>query len=72
MDTILVVEGTAPLREVLCSVLESEGFRAIGVPTAEKALEVITVEEVTCVLADFKLGGMNGIDLVRHVRVDRP
>ena len=72
MDTILVVEDTAPLREVLCSVLESEGFRAIGVPTAEKALEVITVEEVTCVLADFKLGGMNGIDLVRHVRVDRP
>ncbi len=72
MDTILVVEDTAPLREVLCSVLESEGFRAIGVASAEAALEALSIEEVTCVLADFKLGGMNGIELVRHVRTDRP
>ena len=72
MDTILIVEDTAPLREALCAVLENSGFRAIGVPSAEAALSMLTVEEVTCVLADFKLTGMNGIDLVRHVRVDRP
>lgn len=72
MDTILIVEDTAALREVLCSVLETAGFHVIGAPSGEAALEAIAAHEVTCVLADFKLGGMNGIDLVRRVRIDRP
>lgn len=72
MDTILVVEDNTPLRQALSSVIEREGYRVFSVASAEEALETITAEEVTCVLADFKLGGMTGIDLVRRVRVDHP
>ena len=68
MSRILVVEDTDPLREVLCSVLEQEGFIAYGVGTAEAALEVIGAHEYGCIFADFKLPGMNGIELLREVR----
>ncbi len=72
MDTILVVEDNETLRQALSSVLEGEGYRVFSVPSAEEGLELITTEQVTCVLADFKLGGMNGIDLIRRVRIDFP
>lgn len=72
MDTILIVEDSAPLRQALCGVLEQEGYRVRSVPSAEEAIEALIAEQVTCVIADFKLTGMNGIDLVRKVRVDHP
>ncbi len=72
MDTILIVEDTEPLRQALHGVLEQQGYRVLSVPSAEEAIELLTSEQVSCVLADFKLTGMNGIDLVRKVRVDHP
>ena len=72
MDTILVVDDTPSLLEVLCVVLEREGFHAIGVSSAEDALNELTLHQISCILADFKLPKLNGLDLVRRVRVDHP
>ena len=72
MDTILVVDDTPSLLEVLCVVLEREGFHAIGVSRAEDALNALTLHQISCILADFKLPKLNGLDLIRRVRVDHP
>lgn len=72
MDTILVVDDRPSLLEVLCVVLEREGFHAIGVSSAEDALNALTLHQFSCILADFKLPKLNGLDLVRRVRVDYP
>ena len=72
MDTILVVDDTPSLLEVLCVVLEREGFHAIGVSSAEDALNALTLHQISCILADFKLPKLNGLDLIRRVRVDHP
>ena len=68
MTRLLVVEDNTPLREVLCSVLEQEGFSAHGVASAEAALEVIVTHDFSCILADFRLPSMDGIGLLSAIR----
>lgn len=65
---VLVVEDADSLREVLQSVLLHEGYQVLAVPDAEAAIAAIEKESFSCVLADFKLPGMNGIELLRAVR----
>lgn len=68
MDKILIVEDVDSLREVISSVLQSEGFAVDAVADAETALENLKRGSYSCVLSDFKLPGMNGIELLRKAR----
>jgi len=72
MDCLLVVEDSDSLREVLAAVLEREGFRVVATRSAEEALHAFSVESFVCVLADFKLPGMHGIDLAKKIRESSP
>jgi len=72
MEKILVVEDTDPLREVICTVLEREGFSVIGVSKGEDVLPVLKESEFSCILADFKLPGINGTQLLQGVREHYP
>ena len=72
MDSILVVEDADTLREVLALVLESEGFRVVSSASAEEAWEVLQRDSFSCIVADFNLPEMNGIDLLVKVREINP
>ncbi len=72
MDSLLVVEDSDSLREVLAAVLEREGFRVVATRSAEEALHAFSVESFVCVLADFKLPRMHGIDLAKKIRESAP
>lgn len=69
MSKILVVEDADSLREVLTALLENEGFQVQAAASTEAALEVFGQGGYSCVLADFKLPGENGIELLRRIRV---
>lgn len=68
MDKILLVEDADSLREVLTSVLEQEGYTVDAFATAEEAAKASTRSTYVCVLSDFRLPGMHGIDLLKNVR----
>jgi two-component system response regulator AtoC len=68
MQRLLLVEDVDSLREVLASVLEQDGFTVDAFASAEAALSGIRNEGYACVLADFKLPGMDGIELLKKVR----
>jgi DNA-binding NtrC family response regulator len=68
MDAVLVVEDVDSLRDVLATVLSDEGFEVVAVRTAEEALQRLATHSFGCVLSDFKLTGMNGIELAQRVR----
>lgn len=68
MSRILLVEDADSLREVLTSVLESEGYVVDAYPDAEQALKDFSGRTYDLVLSDFKLPGMNGIQLLQEVR----
>jgi DNA-binding NtrC family response regulator len=72
METILVIEDDTSLREVLCMVLQTGGFSVLSAASAEESLAIFSSQHIDCVLADFKLPQMNGIELLRKVRESLP
>jgi two-component system response regulator AtoC len=68
MDVVLVVEDADTLREALSAVLREGGFEVVAVSDAEQALHMLNLHSCACVVSDFKLPVMNGIELVRRVR----
>ncbi|MBN8548674.1 MAG: sigma-54-dependent Fis family transcriptional regulator [Deltaproteobacteria bacterium] len=68
MDKILLVEDADTLREVLASVLQNDGYAVDAFASAEEALPHLKNNTYACVLSDFKLPGMDGIELLKAVR----
>lgn len=67
-ERILIVEDADSLRDVLVTVLENEGYSIDAVASAELAKKPLSEKEYDCILSDFKLPKMNGIELLRWVR----
>lgn len=68
MNSILVVEDTQSLREMLCAVLTCEGYQVTGVETAEEGLQKLDSEDYSIVLSDLKLPGINGIEFLQKAK----
>jgi EAL domain-containing protein (putative c-di-GMP-specific phosphodiesterase class I)/DNA-binding response OmpR family regulator len=65
---VLIVDDDPDLLALLGFALRKAGLRTIEVATAEEALATIAAEPVGCVVADLRMPGMDGIDLVRSIR----
>ncbi|MCB0310165.1 MAG: sigma-54-dependent Fis family transcriptional regulator [Bdellovibrionales bacterium] len=68
MTRILLVEDNDSLRDVLRSVLESEGYSVESADSAEGAIDLFSKGTYDLVLADFKLPGKNGLQLLKELR----
>ncbi|MCX7634925.1 MAG: response regulator, partial [Syntrophales bacterium] len=69
---ILVVDDERPVREMMCDLL-SDGTTEVAVAEgAEDALAQVAAVDFDVVLLDLKLFGMNGIELCRQIRAQRP
>lgn len=68
MNTILLIEDDDSLRSVVTAFLEREGFSVDAHPSAEAALTNFAPDRYSCILSDFKLPGMNGLELLAAVR----
>lgn len=66
--TILVVEDNADSRSVICTILESLGFRTLAFGMAKEALEGIKDEKVDLALLDIMMPEMNGYELMQELR----
>ena len=64
----MVVEDADTLRDVIKSVLEDSGFVVDAVPSAEAGIAELKKNTYACILADFRLPGKNGIDLLHATR----
>ncbi len=66
--SILVVEDEAKLRRVIELQLAEDDFIARSAPDAETALEMLQKDSFDLVLTDFKLPGMNGLELLHAAK----
>jgi FixJ family two-component response regulator len=67
---IAIVDDDAPLREALSSVLNAAGFSTQVFATAEDFLSTAPRQNITCLVLDIRLPGMNGIELQRALNTE--
>jgi PAS domain S-box-containing protein len=66
--TILLVDDDPETLELLQETLQSAGYDTQGVRSGARALEVLSSKLVRAVLLDLMMPGMDGFEVIRHVR----
>jgi DNA-binding NtrC family response regulator len=69
---ILIVEDEEVLRANLIEFLARAGYEVEGAPTAEAALSRVLEVDFSVVVADIRLPGMDGIELLKRIVAERP
>lgn len=70
--TILIVDDEAGIRTSVRGVLADEGYRVLEAEDGRDALELIASEHPRLVILDIWMPGMDGIELLRHIRDSHP
>jgi len=65
---VLVVEDEAPIREMLCFVLEQKGYEPIEAGDYNEALEKVVEPFPELILLDWMLPGGSGIQLLKYLK----
>lgn len=65
---VAVVDDDPSLRRSVRHLLASVGFRVETFVSAEEFLQSSHLDQTGCVVLDLRMGGMNGLDLLRHLR----
>ena len=72
VTTILLVEDDERISEPLLRVLGSEGFDVVYTPTGTEGLAAVSSSEPDLMLLDLTLPDIDGLEICRKVREDRP
>lgn len=67
-ERILIVDDTPNTLEVLQRNLTSQGYQTFIASHAAEAIKILDVTPIDLVITDFKMPGVSGLDLIRHVR----
>jgi len=66
---ILVVDDEKNTREALSKILSEDGYEVLSAADSYQALDLIGSDLPDLILADLKMPGMNGIELLSRIRV---
>lgn len=68
MATILTVDDTASMRQMISFTLNSVGHEVIQAADGKEALQVLQGKKIDLVIADVNMPNMDGITLVKSLR----
>src|SRR5271165_4717585 len=69
---VVGVDDDYRVRESIESLVESAGYEALVFSSAEEFLRSGTLARAICVVTDVRMPGMDGIELQRRLRRERP
>ena len=72
LKRILVVDDEHGLRVTLAANLELEGFDVVDASTGPEALALLATGQFDLVISDMRMPVMNGLDLMRAIKRQRP
>lgn len=68
MILICVVDDDASVRNGLGNLLKSLGYSSVGFASGEEFLASSASEEADCVLLDLMMKGMQGLEVLQHLK----
>jgi len=69
---VAAVDDDFRVRESLASLVESAGYTPLVYSSAEEFLQSGTLAATGCMITDVRMPGMDGLELQRRVRLERP
>ena len=72
MKAILFVDDHEVLARLSCEILEMHGYRAVSAFNAQDALDKFDQQDFDILVTDFRMEGMNGLELARQVHQKNP
>jgi two-component system response regulator HydG len=72
MPKILIVEDDPDSRDAVARTLAGAGYRTLEADNGEKALETILKHKVDLLIADLRLPGMDGLELLKRSKAAMP
>ena len=69
---LLLVDDEASIRRVLSITLEDKGYAVLTAEDGEEALQLFRENAPDIVLADIKMPGMDGVQLLERIKEERP
>jgi two-component system chemotaxis response regulator CheY len=67
--TILIVDDSESIREVVKFTLENEGYTVLVGVDGKDALKFLDGKTIDLVITDLHMPNMDGIELIKHIRV---
>jgi len=67
---VLVVDDSKVMRGIIRKMLTARGVDVLEAADGRQALGVLATEPVSCIVSDWNMPRMKGIDLLRRVRGD--
>ncbi len=65
---VLVVEDEAPIREMLCFVLDQQGYQTVEAEDYDTAINKLCEPDPDLILLDWMLPGGSGINFIKHLK----
>jgi len=65
---LLIVDDQNGIRVLLVEVFTSEGYQTFQAANGKLALEIVKKESPDLVLLDMKIPGMDGLDILKHIK----
>src|SRR5258708_40300095 len=72
MKAILFVDDHEVLARLSSEILEMQGYRAVSAYNGDEALRKFEDEDFDILVTDFRMQGMNGLELARKVHEKQP
>jgi DNA-binding NtrC family response regulator len=72
VKAILFVDDHEVLARLSCEILEMQGYRAVSAYNAAEALDKFNKEKFDILVTDFKMDGMNGLELAKTIHAKDP
>lgn len=69
---ILVIDDDPEVVDILVTTLRDEGYGVLGALTSDEGLKLVILSRPDLVLLDIMLPGMNGIEVLKHIRSINP
>lgn len=70
--SLLIVDDEESVRDSLNSWFTEDGYRTAAAENAARALQMVESDKFDIILADIKMPGMDGLEMMKRIRILRP